>query len=223
MQINVSNSSKTLLANQTATAKTDEREAKATKPQGGSKQDEAKIQNGVDSFVKSPETTSVTYTRETMTVELVAAEEGVTATESATVAGETSETKGVDLSEFEAQKAQEFQNLIKQMLGQQFEVFSASSYVDLELTEEQISEAQAAVAEGGDWSAESVANRILDMAESLSGGDPEKLAILKDAVIEGFDQATETWGEEMPEITGRTYDLVMSGFDAFEQASTTQE
>ncbi|MEG1699640.1 MAG: hypothetical protein RR271_08470, partial [Oscillospiraceae bacterium] len=77
--------------------------------------------------------------------------------------------------------------------------------------------AQAAISDGGEWSVNAVSERILDMAKSLSGGDASKFAELKNAVKKGFDAAEKAWGDKLPEISGKTYDKVMEGFDAWEK------
>ena len=63
-----------------------------------------------------------------------------------------------------------------------------------------------------------VADRIMNIATSIAGDDPKKLETLRSAVQAGFKQAgidfTEMTGKkDMPEITGKTYDEVMSRFD----------
>ena len=79
-------------------------------------------------------------------------------------------------------------------------------------------DAKKAIADGGDWSVNAVADRIMNIATSIAGDDPKKLETLRSAVQAGFKQAgidfTEMTGKkDMPEITGKTYDEVMSRFD----------
>ncbi len=79
-------------------------------------------------------------------------------------------------------------------------------------------DAAAAVAEGGDWSVSAVSDRIFGLAEVLAGGDPEKLEQMRAAVEEGFRQAGTAWNtatgsSSMPDITGQTYNEIMSRFD----------
>ncbi len=88
-------------------------------------------------------------------------------------------------------------------------------------TSEDIEAAKAQIAEGGFYSVEKTTDRIMDMAETLSGGDPSKIGILKDAVIKGFEQATAAWGQDLPEISQKTYDAIMARFDAWENKGKT--
>ncbi len=79
-------------------------------------------------------------------------------------------------------------------------------------------EAAKAIADGGQWSVNAVADRIMNMATSIAGDDPKKLEAMRSAVQEGFKQAgldfTKMTGKkDMPEITGKTYDEIMGRFD----------
>lgn len=79
--------------------------------------------------------------------------------------------------------------------------------------------AQEAISEDGEWGVTKTADRILDFAKALSGGDPSKIAVLKNAVEKGFAAAGKAWGGKMPDITQQTYKRVMDGFDAWENES----
>lgn len=79
-------------------------------------------------------------------------------------------------------------------------------------------EAAKAVADGGDYSVDSVASRIMDMASAIAGGDPDKLKSMQDAVEKGFQQAGITWkdamGEDdMPQITKDTHAEITKRFE----------
>ena len=85
-------------------------------------------------------------------------------------------------------------------------------------------EAEKAVADGGDYSIDAVAGRILDMASTIANGDPEKLKAMQEAVEKGFEAAGISWkdtfgeDEDMPEITTKTHDEVTKRFaDLYEQ------
>ena len=79
-------------------------------------------------------------------------------------------------------------------------------------------DAAKAVADGGDWSVDAVSTRIFDLATAIAGDDPEKLSAMRSAVEQGFKEAGLTWTnatglQDMPEITQKTYDEIMSRFD----------
>lgn len=74
-------------------------------------------------------------------------------------------------------------------------------------------QAQKDIAEDGYWGVEQTSSRILDFAKALSGGDPDKIDELRNAFKKGFEQATKTWGDKLPDISQRTYDATLKKFD----------
>lgn len=84
-------------------------------------------------------------------------------------------------------------------------------------------QAQADIAEDGYWGVEQTSDRILDFAKALSGNDPDKAEELLEAFKEGFKQATEAWGDELPEISQKTYDAVVAKFDAWKNGTETTQ
>lgn len=78
-------------------------------------------------------------------------------------------------------------------------------------------EAKAAISEGGAYSVEKVADRIMGFAETLANGDLERLSVLKDAVIKGFEAAGADFksvtNDDLPQICHDTYDEIMKRFD----------
>lgn len=88
--------------------------------------------------------------------------------------------------------------------------------------EETQKQAQADIAEDGYWGVEQTSDRILDFAKALSDNDPEKADLLIDAFKKGFDDATKSWGKDLPDISKRTYDAVLEKFDKWKNGSTTE-
>lgn len=64
------------------------------------------------------------------------------------------------------------------------------------------------------FSAEQTAERIVDFAKKISGGDIKKYEVLKGAIEKGFEAAS-SYFEKMPEITGQTKKLVMEKLDTW--------
>ena len=91
--------------------------------------------------------------------------------------------------------------------------------LNLTVTAEDAAKAKAAISEGGEWSVNAVADRIMNMAYALSGGDESKLSTLKNAVMKGFEQAgfDPKNRSTMPQITGDTYDEILKRFDDWEK------
>ncbi len=85
-----------------------------------------------------------------------------------------------------------------------------------EVDEQARVEAAALIADDGPMGPEAMSNRIVDFAKALAGGDSSKIGMLRGAIEEGFRQAGEMLGG-LPEVSKRTYDLVMSKLDAWER------
>jgi len=83
-------------------------------------------------------------------------------------------------------------------------------------------QAQSAISEDGEWGAKKTAERILNFAIALSGGDPEKISILKNAVLKGFAAAEKVWGGSLPGISYETKAKIMAGFDEWERTGSAQ-
>ena len=67
----------------------------------------------------------------------------------------------------------------------------------------------------GYWSPESVSDRFIEFAKALSGEDPSKIDLLVDAFKQGYEAAKDIWGDELPEISQKTYDLTMEKFETW--------
>lgn len=74
-------------------------------------------------------------------------------------------------------------------------------------------QAQQDISEDGYWGVKQTSGRILDFANALTGGDPDKIEDMRKAFEKGYKQAEKTWGGELPDISKQTYDAVMKGFD----------
>ncbi|WP_461205786.1 hypothetical protein [Clostridium sp. DL1XJH146] len=74
-----------------------------------------------------------------------------------------------------------------------------------------------AIGEGGAYSVNSVADRIMSMAKAIAGDDPEKLQEMRAAVEKGFEEAglvfNSATNDELPQISKDTYTEVMKRFD----------
>ena len=82
-------------------------------------------------------------------------------------------------------------------------------------------QAEADIAEDGYWGVNQTSDRILDFAKALAGNDPDKAEEMLEAFKKGFEQATGTWGKELPEISQKTYDAVLEKFDAWKNGEET--
>ena len=83
-------------------------------------------------------------------------------------------------------------------------------------------QAQADIAEDGYWGVNQTSDRIIQFANALTGGDPDKIEEMREAFKGGYKQAEKTWGGSLPEISQKTYDAVMKKFDEMAEAAKTQ-
>ena len=74
-------------------------------------------------------------------------------------------------------------------------------------------QAQADIAEDGYWGVNQTSDRILDFAKALS---------VLEAFKKGFEQATKAWGDELPEISQKTYDAVVEKFNNWKNGTDTE-
>ena len=92
---------------------------------------------------------------------------------------------------------------------------------DYTVDPEVAAQAKEDISEDGYWGVEQTSERIISFAKALTGGDPSKIAEMRKAFEKGFSEATKSWGKKLPEISQKTYDAVMTKFDAWEQENTT--
>lgn len=128
----------------------------------------------------------------------------------------------------------QMQSYVQQMMNQQGiaigtadDIWSFLASGDFTVTEAAKAQAQEAISEDGYWGVEQTSQRIIDFAKALSGGDASKADLLLDAFKKGFEEATGTWGKELPEISQNTYKAVEEKFAAWKaeanQTTTTTD
>ena len=83
-------------------------------------------------------------------------------------------------------------------------------------------QAQSDIAEDGYWGVNQTSDRILDFAKALSNDDPEKAEDMLNAFKKGFEAATKSWGDELPELSQKTYDAVLEKFEAWKNESAVE-
>ena len=114
--------------------------------------------------------------------------------------------------------------LVKELLARQGMTFkeAINSPEDIEIDERAVAEANELISEGGKFSPEVVSDRIVNFAKAISGGDTDKYELLKDAIEKGFNEAKELLGGSLPEISNKTYDLVMEKLDNWANPDTAE-
>ena len=80
-------------------------------------------------------------------------------------------------------------------------------------------EAAALIAKDGPLGAEAISDRIVQFAMAISGGDKTKISLLKGAIDRGFNEVKSMLGQ-LPEVSLKTYDLIMEKLNRWEQDTT---
>ncbi|MBC3917636.1 hypothetical protein H8L32_09145 [Undibacterium sp. CY18W] len=111
-------------------------------------------------------------------------------------------------------KAQEIVNLIKPLVEQQGLNLSkvVSGEQKISASPETIKAAQTAVADGGEFSVQKTAERILSFAKAAIGDDPAKLDKITAAVEQGFKEASDILGGSLPDISKQTLESIRTEF-----------
>ena len=108
-------------------------------------------------------------------------------------------------------KNQQLQNLVNQLLGKQANKYTslADLFKNINADPATVAQAQKDISEDGYWGVTQTSDRLVSMAQALSGGDATKADEMIAAVKKGFDQATKAWGDELPDICKQTIDAAV--------------
>lgn len=121
------------------------------------------------------------------------------------------------LIEENERKQEEFKKLIQSLIAEQGESYNVVLFDrKLNVSPEVVEKAKESISDGGEYSVDSVATNIINMAKALSGGDSSKINELKEGFLKGFKEAEKAWGGELPDICKKTYDEVLRRFDEWE-------
>lgn len=193
--------------------------------------------NSVNSTTNSYQTSTASKTASTSTDKTTTsdtAETGVvyeksSQTDKDTVTKKTDYAMVAKLKADAEQRTSQLRSLVEKMMTKQGTAIANADSMwsfladgNFTVDEETQKQAQADIAEDGYWGVEQTSDRILDFAKALSGNDPEKADLLIDAFKKGFEDATKSWGKDLPDISQRTYDAVLEKFDKWKNGSTTE-
>ena len=128
------------------------------------------------------------------------------------------------------QRTAQLRSLVEKMMTKQGAAIGTADSMwsflakgDFEVDAATKAQAQKDIAEDGYWGVEQTPAGILDFAKALSGNDPEKADLLLDAFKKGFQEATKSWGDKLPDISQRTYDAVVEKFDNWKKGTEVAE
>lgn len=121
-------------------------------------------------------------------------------------------------------KNEQLQNLVTKLLGKQAGKYTklADLFKDIQADPATIEQAQKDIADDGYWGVEQTSDRLVSMAQALSGGDTSKADTLIAAIKKGFDEATETWGDKLPDICQKTIDAAVKKMEAWRDGTTSE-
>ena len=129
-------------------------------------------------------------------------------------------------------RASQLRSLVEQMMGKQANTYGNANDIwsflrsgNFTVDPATKAQAQADIAEDGYWGVNQTSDRIIQFANALTGGDPDKIESMREAFKKGYAQAEKTWGGSLPEISQKTYDAVVEKFDklAADAGLTTEE
>ncbi len=193
--------------------------------------------NNVNSTFNSYQTTTAAKTASTTSDKTAASDKTETGvvyekssqTDKNTVTKKTDYAMVAKLKADAEQRTSQLRSLVEKMMTKQGTAIANADSMwsflaegNFTVDEETRKQAQADIAEDGYWGVEQTSDRILDFAKALSGNDPEKADLLIDAFKKGFEDATKSWGKDLPDISKRTYDAVLDKFDKWKNGSTTE-
>lgn len=121
-------------------------------------------------------------------------------------------------------KNEQLQNLVTKLLGKQAGKYTklADLFKDIQADPATIEQAQKDIADDGYWGVEQTSDRLVSMAQALSGGDTSKADTLIAAIKKGFDEATEAWGDKLPDICQKTIDAAVKKMEAWRDDTTSE-
>ena len=111
-------------------------------------------------------------------------------------------------------------NIFKEQ-GLEYNIETSDGTVNLEtITPE---EAEELVADDGYFGVEKTAERIFNFAVGVAGGDPGRIDAIKEGVTNGFEEALEAFGGELPDISYDTFDAVINKLDDWAGSTESPE
>ena len=193
--------------------------------------------NSVNSTTNSYQTGTASKTASTSTDKTTTSDKAETGvvyekssqTDKDTVTKKTDYAMDAKLKADAEQRTSQLRSLVEKMMTKQGTAIANADSMwsfladgNFTVDEETQKQAQADIAEDGYWGVDHTSDRIIYNAKALSGNDPEKADLLIDAFKKGFEDATKSWGKDLPDISQRTYDAVLEKFDKWKNGSTTE-
>ncbi len=122
-----------------------------------------------------------------------------------------------NLFKMQGMKYGESRGLTYEQITEKYDGNLKSFYSNLKVDDATRLKAQQEIGEDGYWGVKQTAQRAVDFAIALSGGDTSKLAVLKEAIEKGYSEAERAWGGTLPEICRQTKEATLKGLDEWAQ------
>ncbi|HEX3023077.1 MAG TPA: hypothetical protein VHP81_11875 [Lachnospiraceae bacterium] len=137
------------------------------------------------------------------------------------------DTKTIEKLKADAERSTEqLRSLVEKLLLKQGETYDAGTDIykllregKVQVDEQTAAQAKKDIAEDGYWGVEQTSDRIVSFAIALSGGDPDKADEMISAFQKGYEDATKSWGDELPDISKRTYEATMKKLDDWKKGN----
>lgn len=84
-----------------------------------------------------------------------------------------------------------------------------------------IKAAKESIGEDGYWGVNQTSDRLVSMAIALSGGDTAKADEMMAAIEKGYKQATNAWGEKLPQICQDTMEATRQKMNDWKNGTTS--
>lgn len=110
-------------------------------------------------------------------------------------------------------KTGEAQGLSYHQIMEKYDGKLKEFYQNLEVDDSTRLNAQQEISADGFWGVKQTSERAINFAKALSGGDPSKIAVLRESIVKGYQAAEKAWGGQLPEISKQTQEATLKGLD----------
>lgn len=125
-------------------------------------------------------------------------------------------------------KSEQMQNLVNALFSKQGK--KGNSVIDLikgikngtiSVDAATSAKAQEEIGEDGYWGVNKTSDRLVEMAQALSGGDPAKADMMIEAMKKGFKDAGKAIGGKLPDICSQTIDAAVKKMNDWKVSFTS--
>jgi hypothetical protein len=134
------------------------------------------------------------------------------------------------------QRQSQLLDIVKQMMTKQATTYSTATFGssdddvwqflakgDFTVDEAAKAQAQQDISEDGYWGVTQTAQRLFDFASALAGDDEDQMKKMQEAMQKGYEQATKSWGQDLPDISSKTLAAANQLFEDYYNSKKTVE